>query len=90
MLLKVVDVRLQLGVTVADYRELLGQLSSAINAVDTPSVATIALEAIEIVVNTACPAPPERQGFVVAIAGLFRRWYRRVHRADIVLLQHLS
>ena len=90
VLLKVVDVRLQLGVTVADYRELLGQLSSAINAVDTPSVATIALEAIEIVVNTACPAPPERQGFVVAIAGLFRRWYRRVHRADIVLLQHLS
>ena len=90
VLLKVVDVRLQLGVTVADYRELLGQLTSAINAVDTPSVATIALEAIEIVVNAACPAPSERQGFVVAIAGLFRRWYRRVDRADIVLLQYLA
>ena len=90
VLLKVVDVRLQLGVTVADYRDLLGQLSSAINAVDTPSVATIALEAIEIVVNAACPAPSERQGFVVAIAELFRRWYRRVDRAEIVLLQHLA
>ncbi len=90
VLLKVVDVRLQLGVTIADYRELLGQLSSAINAVETPSVATIALEAVEIVVNAACPAPSERQGFVVAIAGLFRRWYRRVDRADIVLLQHLA
>ena len=90
VLLKIVNVRLQLGVTVADYRELLQQLSSAINAVDTPSVATIALEAIEIVVNAACPAPSERQGFVVAIAGLFRRWYRRVDRSDIVLLQHLA
>ena len=90
VLLKVVDVRLQLGVTVAGYRDLLGQLSSAINAVDTPSVATIALEAIEIVVNAACPAPSERQGFVVAIAELFRRWYRRVDRAEIVLLQHLA
>lgn len=89
-LLKVVDVRLQLGVATVDYRELLGQLSLAINAVDTPSVATLALEAIEVVVNAACPAPSERQEFVVAVAAVFQRWYRRVDKADVVLLRHLA
>ena len=89
-LLKVVDVRLQLGVSGADYRELLGQLSSAIIAVDTPSAATIALEAIEAVVNAASPAPSERQEFVVRVAGVFHRWHRRIDKSQFALLRRLS
>ena len=89
-LLKVVDVRLQLGVTIADYRELLAQLSSAINAVDTPAVATIALESIEVVIAAASPAPSERQAFLIAVAAVFQRWYRRIDKADFVLLRHFA
>lgn len=89
-LLKVVDVRLQLGVTIADYRELLAQLSLAINAVDTPAVAMIALESIEAVIAAASPAPSERQAFLIAVAAVFQRWYRRVDKADFILLRHFA
>lgn len=40
--------------------------------------------------NAACPAPSERQEFVVAVAAVFQRWYRRVDKADVVLLRHLA
>lgn len=89
-LLKVVVARLQLGVGVAEYREMIGQLSNAINAVETPSVATIALEAIEVVVNAACPDPTQRQEFVAGITVLFQRWYQRIDDAQFVLLRQLA
>jgi hypothetical protein len=89
-LLTVVGVRLELGVTGAGYRELVGQLAAAIYAVESPSVAPLALEAIELLINSACPDPAERQNFVVRVAGLFHRWHRRVDKSQLVLLRQLA
>lgn len=89
-LVKVVDIRLRLGVTQNEYREAIRHLSAAIHAVATPSVAVLALEAIEIVINSACPVPSERQELVATIAAVFQRWYLRIDKASFLLLQHLA
>jgi hypothetical protein len=89
-LLQVVDVRLQLGVTTPEYREMIRHLAAAIQMVESPSVATTALEAIEVLINAPCPAPSEREEFVAVIAAVFQRWYRRIDAAQCVLLRQLT
>jgi len=89
-LVKVVDIRLRLGVTQDEYREALRHLSAAIRAVATPSVTTLALEAIELVVCAPCSVPTERQELVATVAAVFQRWYTRVSKSSFLLLQHLA
>lgn len=86
-LLRVTDLRLQLGVEPGDYVEILTQLMSAIQAVESPSVADTALEAIELLISLACPDTRERQQFVLRVSSLFQRWYRRIDAAQFALLR---
>jgi hypothetical protein len=86
-LLRVIDMRLQLGVEHGDYIEMLTQLMSAIQAVESPSVADTALEAIEILISLPCPDTRERQQFVLRAATLLQRWYRRIDAAQFALVR---
>ncbi len=86
-LLRVTDMRLRLGVEHGDYIELLTQLMSAIQAVESPSVADTALEAIEILISLPCPDTRERQQFVLRAATLLQRWYRRIDAAQFALFR---
>lgn len=86
-LLRVTDMRLQLGVEHGDYVELLTQLTTSIHAVESPSVADTALEAIEILISLPCPDTRERQQFVLRAATLLQRWYRRIDAARFALFR---
>jgi hypothetical protein len=86
-LLRVTDMRLQLGVAQADYIEMLTHLMAAIEAVESPSVSDMALEAIEILIGLPCPDTREREHFVLRAATLFQRWYRRIDAAEFALLR---
>src|SRR5215469_3824252 len=50
-LVRIAQARLELGVPKPEYADILGQLSSALQAVDSPAVADLALEALEMLVN---------------------------------------
>ena len=89
-LLKITDGRLQIGVTTSDYIDILHQLTAAIQAIASPSVAEIALDALEILVSTPCPDIRERQQFAIGVATLFQCWYRRIDAAQFVLLRNFS
>jgi hypothetical protein len=65
-------------------------LSSAIETVESPSVADSALDAIEMLIGAACPDVHERQQFFLCIATVFRRWYRRIDAAQFSLLRSLG
>ena len=86
-LLRVTDLRLRLGVEPGDYVEILTQVMSAIQAIESPSVADTALEAIELLISLACPDTRERQQFVLRVSTLFQRWYRRIDAAQFALLR---
>lgn len=86
-LLRVTDMRLQLGVEHGDYIEMLAQLMTAIQAVESPSVADTALEAIELLISLPCPDNREREQFVLRAVSLLQRWYRRIDVAQFALLR---
>src|SRR5262249_2978825 len=89
-LLNVVDARLQLGVSNNDYGDVVRHLAEAIRAVHSPAVAEVALDSIEILVNSACPRESDRQAFVADVASTFQRWYRRISQDQMVLLRLLA
>jgi hypothetical protein len=59
-------------------------------AVRSPAVAEVALDGIEILVNSACPSESDRQAFVAAVASMFQRWYRRIGQDQMALLRLLA
>lgn len=89
-LLAVVDVRLHLGVSSHEYSDITRQLAIAIRAVSSPAIAEVALNAIEVLVNSMCPSESDRQGFVAEVGSVFQRWRRRIGRDQIVLLQLIA
>jgi hypothetical protein len=88
-LLRVSNERFQLGLSSSDYVEILHQIASAIQAVDSPAVTDIALEALETVINSACPNSQERQQFGIQLLALFQRWYGRIEASQFALLKTL-
>jgi hypothetical protein len=89
-LARIAQVRLQLGVSKAEYVEMLRQVMSAILAMESPAVAALALEALEMLVNAACPDSQERQEFAVQVIAVFQRWYKRIDRTQFALLKALT
>jgi hypothetical protein len=89
-LLRVTEARLELGVTVSEYREIVEELLSAVERVGSPSVADVALESVDVLVNAACPDPIQRQNFVIRVAAFFQRWFRRIDPAQWALLRCLG
>jgi len=89
-LLRITLARLALGISVQDYVEILRNLSSAIQAVESPAVVESALDAIEMLIGEPCPNVREREQFFLNVAGVFRRWYRRIDAAQFALLRSLG
>jgi hypothetical protein len=89
-LLAIVDVRLQLGVSKSEYSDATRQLALAIRAVNSPSIAEVALNAIEVLVNSMCPSESDRQVFVAEVASIFQRWHRRISHDQMMLLRVLG
>lgn len=89
-LLRTAEARLQLGVSSGDYGEIVDQLTTALDAAETPSVADLALDALDVLVSEACPDTRRREDFVARIAAIFQRWYRRIDAAQWALLRQLA
>jgi hypothetical protein len=89
-LLRAAEARLQLGVSMADYGELVRQLATALDAAESPSVADVALDALDVLVSEACPDAVQRETFVARVAATFQRWYRRIDVSQWALLRHLA
>jgi len=89
-LIRIAQARLDLGVSKNEYREILEHVITALQAAESPSVADVALEALEMLVNAACPDVQPRQQFTIRVIAIFQRWYKRVDRAQFVLLGALA
>ena len=89
-LVRIAGARLQLGVSNVEYGEILRQLASAILAIESPSVADLALDAIEVVVNAPCPVPDERRQFAVQVAVIFQRWRTRIDASQFAILRSVA
>src|SRR5207247_10239825 len=89
-LVRIAQARLELGVSKPEYIEVVRQITSAIQAIESPSAADLALEALEMLVNTACPNAQERQQFAVHVIAIFQRWYKRIDRTKFALLKPLT
>jgi hypothetical protein len=89
-LLEIVEARLRLGVSSAEYREMVRQMATAIGALESPTVADLSLASLELLLTMPCPDPVERQGFVIHAAGLFRRWYRRIDDSQFELFRRFG
>jgi hypothetical protein len=89
-LIRIAQARLELGVSKAEYVEILDHVISALQAAQSPSVADIALEALEMLVNAACPDVQQRQQFAIQAIAIFQRWYKRIDRAQLALLGTLA
>jgi hypothetical protein len=86
-LLRIAEARLQIGVESADYSDVLRELGVAIEAIESPVIVEQALDALDVLVGTACPTPRDRQEFLGRVAALFRRWYRRIDAGQWALLR---
>jgi hypothetical protein len=89
-LLRLANLRLGLGVTTAEYRDLVEQLGTAIDTLESASAADLALDGLELFVTAPCPDPGERFNFFQRTSAVFSRWYRRIDRSQWRLLQTLS
>ena len=89
-LIRIAKSRLELGVSKAEYVEILEHAISALQAAESPTVADLALEALEMLVNAACPDVQQRQQFAIQVISIFQRWYKRVDRAQFALLRTLA
>jgi hypothetical protein len=89
-LVRIAQARLELGVSKPEYIEIVRQITSAIQAIESPSAADLALQALEMLVNAACPNAQERQQFAVQVIAIFQRWYKRIDRTQFALLKALT
>lgn len=89
-LVRIAEARLQLGVSNVEYVEILGHLARAILAVESPAVADIALDALEVVINAPAPVPDERQQFALRVIAVFHRWHTRVDAERFAVLRSLA
>ncbi len=89
-LVRVAEARLQLGVSNTEYSEIVHQLISALEAADSPSVADIALETMDVLANEVCADTKEREEFAARVAAVFHRWYRRIDTSQWALLRRLA
>ena len=89
-LIRIAQARLELGVSKDEYGDILGQVGSALQAVESPSVADLALEALEVLVTAACPDVDQRKQFAVQVIAIFQHWYKRIDRAQLALLRTLA
>ncbi len=88
-LLRLAEVRLDLGISSSEYAEMLDHLGSATERIGSPAIGDAALDAIDVLIVNACPASSARQAFTGRVQGLFRKWYQRFDASQWRLLESL-
>lgn len=89
-LIRIAQARLELGVSNAEYIEILEHVANAILAVESPSVARLALDALEVVINAPAVSPGQRQQFALRLFMVFQRWHTRIDATQFALLRNLA
>jgi hypothetical protein len=89
VLSRLASVRMELGLTVSEYSEIVEQLSATFRALDSPSILDPLLDACEVLISNPCPAESVRLAFFSMVTSSLRRWYRRVDRAQASLFRTL-
>jgi hypothetical protein len=89
-LLQVIDYRLQVGAGESDYMDMLEQLASSLQAIDSSAVIQLALDALETVIIRTCPDTETRQNFCANVIGTVQRWRNRLDRPQHLLLLDLA
>lgn len=88
--LQIIDYRLQVGVGVSDYADMLRQLNEVIRSIDSPSVMQVALDSLETLIVRPCASAEERRQFAVNTISLLQRWRNRFSRAQQLLLRNIG
>lgn len=89
-LMRLAEAIITLGVDPAMYRDLVTQLISAIETLASPLVATPALEILDMLVSLPCADPSARETLLLRVASVFLQHYRRIDRANWILLRRYS
>ena len=79
-----------LGVDAPRYRDILHQLTRAIESIDSPLIAGPALEIVDSLIILPCADSSARQAILLRVASLFLQHYRRIGRARWLLLQRYA
>ena len=86
-LAKVAETTIALGVDAPTYGDILTQLASALEALDSPALLEPALEIVDMLIELPSADPVARQTFLINIVSLFRRWYQRIDSTQWNLLR---
>jgi hypothetical protein len=89
-LTRVVEARLEFGISAEAYTEAITQLNHAIELVASPAAASAGLDALDMLIASPCPQPSARESFVAQVSGFFARWYRRIDASQWALLGQLG
>jgi len=86
---RLASVRLELGLSVTDYADLIEQLRGSFRALDSPTIIDSLLDTCEILISFPCPVQSARVAFFSIVSSSLKRWYRRVDQAQISLFEAL-
>lgn len=84
------EVRIALGVRVADYRDSVSALGAAVERTGSAQVAGPALELLDALASLPCPDEATRQSIAVRVHGVFTRWHRRIAPEQWVLFGEIA
>lgn len=86
-LAKIGETTIALGVDASTYGDILTQLASALEDLDSPVLIEPALEIIDMLIDLPSVDSVARQTFLINIVSLFQRWYQRIDSTQWNLLR---
>ena len=90
VLIRLIQVRLGLAITLSEYRQLLDSLGDVMDQLSSPAACEVALEALEALIDVPSPDRVALEGLVARVVRLFARWHRRVDSIQRKLLADIA
>lgn len=90
VVVNIVATLLEAGVTGGQYVELVQDVRSLWDRIDSPAHLDAGLEMLDVLLLNPCAAPAERDLFLQSLVVSFRRWHRRARVDQWVLLEDLA
>jgi hypothetical protein len=81
---------LEMGVSAARYRQLVGDFCDLWERIDSPAHLDAAIDMLDVLMTQACPDPGAREILFQKLATSFQRWRRRVRLDQWALLADLA
>jgi hypothetical protein len=89
VLARLADVRMSLGVTQSMYLDLIAQLKSTLQVMNSPAVVDSFLDVCESLISHPCLSPDSRIEFFASTSAAFARWHRRLTASQLALFRNL-